>query len=382
MRRFVEQFINAKRRPAAERDADDAEILASLSRRAGEIEARDTLTRGRALALTLARDENFLGQLIAAIGKVSKDKLVVPRYQAKKKAKTQRVLNLLWSDLHFHSLLDPREVPVGFGPVEEARRLAALCVQAAEYKRDHRDETSLVINLAGDIIQGLLGHDPRDGAPLAEQVAAALFLLKQAIGFLAGEFKLVEVNCVPGNHGRNIARHQGRATHQKWDSVENMLYSALKVAFMDVPNVRFNIPYTPYVVYDVFDKKVFVTHGDTVLKPGNPSSSIDVKSIRSQINEFNAVRKDKDKVSLFAVGHVHTASLVHLAGGVMFMSNGALVPVDPFAQSVGVFDTTCGQQMWESVPGRVVGDTRFVVVDETTDKDKALDKIIRPFTGF
>jgi hypothetical protein len=38
--------------------------------------------------------------------------------------------------------------------------------------------------------------------------------------------------------------------------------------------------------------------------------------------------------------------------------------------------------MWESVPGRVVGDSRFVCVDETNDKDKSLDKIIKPFTTF
>jgi hypothetical protein len=382
VRRFIEQFIGIKRRPAAERDADDAEILASLSRRAAEVEERDSLSRGRSLSLTLARDENFLQQLTVAVAKVSKDKLVVPRYQARKKAKTQRVLNLLWSDLHFHSLLDAREVPIGFGPVEEARRLAALATQAADYKRDHRDETTLVVNLAGDIIQGLLGHDPRDGAPLAEQFAAALYLLKQALGFLAAEFKFVEVHCVPGNHGRNIARHQGRATHQKWDSIENMLYSALKTAFMDVPNVRFNIPYRPFAIYDVFGKKTLVTHGDTVIKPGNPASSIDVKSVLAQINAFNAPRRDSEKVDLVAVGHVHTACLVHLPGGVIFMSNGAMVPVDPFAQSVGVFDTTCGQQMWESVPGRVVGDSRFVVLDETIDRDKSFDKIVKPFSGF
>lgn len=382
MRRFIEQFIGVKRRPAAERDADDAEILGALSRRAQEVEQRDSLARGRSVALTLARDENFLQQLIAAVGKVSKDKLVVPRYQPKKKVKADRILNLLWSDLHFHSLLDPREVPIAFGPQEEARRLAALCVQAADYKRDHRDETTLVINLAGDIIQGMLGHDPRDGAPLAEQYAAALYLLKQAIGFLAGEFRRVELHCVPGNHGRNIARHIGRATHQKWDSIENMLYSALKVAFMDVPNVHFDIPYRPYAIYDAFDSKILVTHGDTVIRPGNPASSIDVKGLRQQIHEFNIPRKDADRVSLFCVGHVHTASLIHLAGKMIFMSNGALVPVDPFAQSVGIFDTTCGAQMWESVPGKVVGDSRFVVVDEEDDKNKNLDKIIKPFSGF
>lgn len=370
-------------RKRVDRDRDDRLVAEALSRRASEIEAVDNLSLVRRSSSLSVRDELFQQRLQASLEKIfSTMPVVAQRYQQKKKLKTARILNLLWSDLHFHALLDRREVGVSFGPVEEARRLAALCVQAAEYKRDHRDETELAINLAGDIIQGMLNHDPRDGAPLAEQWSAALHLLVQAVTFLASEFKRVTVRCVSGNHGRNVARHKERATHQKWDSLESMLYFGLRTALAQIKNVSVEIPYAPFYVYPVFDKNIFVTHGDTVLKPGNPSSSIDVMSIRRQINEFNAQRHDRDKVSLFCVGHVHTGALIQLAGDVCFMANGALIPPDAFAQSVGVFDATCGQQMWESVPGRVVGDIRFVKVDAATDSDQSLDKIVRPFGGF
>ncbi|CAB4127279.1 hypothetical protein UFOVP75_117 [uncultured Caudovirales phage] len=361
---------------------DHAAICSLIADMAADEAAKSVRSKNRRTATLVAKDSLFASQLEIATRDAFSDassRIPFKPYTPKKKLKTDRVLNLLWSDLHFHSLLDPREVPIPYGPVEEARRLAALCVQAAEYKRDHRDSTSLVINIAGDIIQNQL-HDPRDGAPLAEQYSAALYLLVQAIGFLATEFKKVDVYCTPGNHGRNTARHHDRAMHQKWDSIENMLYFSIKVALSHVKNVVVNCDYKPYYIYSNFGMNTLVTHGDTVIKPGYPGSNIDVSGIRKQINEFNASRDDK--VGLFCVGHVHVGSLVHLPNKTSFMSNGALIPIDPYAQSVGVFNTTCGQQMWESVPGRLVGDSRFVIVDEETDKDKSLDKIIRPFLGF
>jgi len=368
-------------RSSAEKKERDQFVAEAMRERAAELADRAQVSKDRSAATVLARETLFLERAQLALKAAFKDGVKVTPYKPKTKGKTQRVLNLLWSDLHFHALLDPRELPLAYGPVEEARRLAELCVQAANYKRDHRDETELAVNLAGDIIQNHL-HDQRDGAPLADQWSAALFLLTQAIAFLATEFKKVTVRCVPGNHGRDTARHRERATNQKWDSLENTLYYALQTAFANQPNVEFEIPYTPHAIYNVFGKNILVTHGDTFFKPGNPGSSIDVSSIKNQINKFNAGRHDKDKVSVFAVGHVHTGAMVRLPDGVVFISNSALIPTDSYAQSIGIYDTSCGQQMWESTPGHVVGDSRYIEVDESVDKNASLDKIIKPFTGF
>lgn len=366
-------------RKRSERDTDNAVVSEALLDRANDIALGDEISRRRGIATTLARDELFRGALQRGVDAAVKN-LNFRAYQPRKRKPTQRVLNLLWSDLHFGSMLDPREVPCKYGRVEEARRLAALCVQAAEYKRDHRDETTLALNLIGDVIQNQL-HDPRDGDTMAEQWTDALHLLSQGIGFLGTQFKEVVVRTSTGNHGRNTARHKSRATHQKWDSLESLLYFSLSRVFDKSPNVSVELDRRPYYLYDNFGAKIFCTHGDTVLKPGNPGSSIDVMSIRRQVNEFNAQRHDRDKARVFCVGHVHTGSVVQLPGGVTFVSNGALVPVDPFAQSVGIFDTTSGQQMFESVEGRPFGDSRFVIVDSSTDRDKSLDAVVQPFKG-
>lgn len=358
------------------------QALDYLLDRSQEVVDQDRTRKARVATTTAARDQLFLDQFVSSLKVLFKDKIVPPKYESKKRGKTSRILNVVFSDTHYGSRLDAREVGRPFGPVEEARRTAAICRQVADYKRQYRGETELYVHLLGDMIQGQL-HDPRDGAPLAEQVATAARVLVQAITFLAMEFpKGVTVFCATGNHGRNTARHKERGVHQKWDSIETMLYIAIKEALARYPHVKVEIPLTPHYEFRCFDKVGFATHGDSVLTPGFPGKAIQVESVTKQINSINAAtaREKGYEYSLFMVGHVHTGSMTYLPGAV-FMSNGCLLPPDSYALSVGFFDTACGQQMFESVEGHIVGDARFILVDETADKDASLDAIIKPFSG-
>jgi hypothetical protein len=106
--------------------------------------------------------------------------------------------------------------------------------------------------------------------------------------------------------------------------------------------------------------------------------------MRKQINEINSseITRGKKGYKLFAVGHVHVGSITHLPNGAILMTNGCLLPPDYYAVSRGNFHTACGQWIWESVENHIVGDHRFLVVNENTDKDSSLDGIIVPFSGF
>ncbi len=159
-----------------------------------------------------------------------------------------------------------------------------------------------------------------------------------------------------------------------------MIYQAVKYGVASLPNVKVNIPYTPFYVYKAFDKTGFGTHGDTVLDVGFPSSTINISKIRNQINEWNA--GPEVNYDMFFVGHVHTGSIVHIPSGPVFMSNGCLVPSNGYAQSSGRKHTNCGQWVWESVPGFMTGDCRFLNVNETHDRDASLEKVISPYVGF
>lgn len=362
----------------------DQQVLSYLKDRAAGLDLDNSVARSRGIAVNAARDRLFLEQTEASLSKLLYCRYYVGKeYRPLKSsghAKTQRILNLVLSDLHYGALLDKREVPTQYGHVEEARRTAAVVLQASEYKLQYRDETELYVHLLGDLIQNQL-HDMRDGAPLAEQVASAIHLLVQAVVFLSGRFKKVTVFCTPGNHGRNTARHPDRATCQKWDSIESMIYFAIKTAVKHIHNVTVELPYTPFYTYKAFGMSGFMTHGDTVLRPGYPNRAIEVEGVRKQINEINAKLELNERHRLFVVGHVHVASYCKLPNGVVFMSNGCLIPTDAYAQSIGITETACCQSLFETVPGIMVGDRREADVDESVDRDHSLDRIIQPFTG-
>ena len=309
-----------------EREAQDTYIQKYIEERAAELDASNGVKRSRSLAVAATKDYLFLEQIQGTLEASLTSRYVVgSQYKPKKQLKTQRILNLLLGDLHFGANLNQQECPSQYGRLEESRRIAAVVKQTTEYKLDHRDETELYVHLLGDLIQGQL-HDLRDGAPLAEQIADAIHLLTQAVVFLSGKFKKVTVFCTTGNHGRNIARHPERAVCQKFDSHETVIYYALKTAVAHIPNITVEIPRTPYYTAKIFGMFLFGTHGDSVIKPGFPNRSIEVESVRKQINELNSSRGSDQQYRAVVVGHVHTASCTRLPNDVMFISNGCLVP--------------------------------------------------------
>lgn len=361
---------------------EDAQFQAFLQRRGGEIQDKLLAGRNRSVVDVAAREALFLKQLDGVISKFAARYVVGRDYTPKKPRPAELMLNANLSDLHYGAALDRREVPLAYGHIEEARRTAAVALWLASHRDlKTRQGMKLHLNLLGDIIQGQL-HDMRDGDPLTEQVCAAIHLLTQLIVFVAGSgYQEVIVNCTPGNHGRNTARHKERATNQKWDAIETMIYYAIKKAVAHIPNVTVNLHYTPFFTYEVFGHSIFATHGDTVLKPGFPGHAINVGDVRKQVNEINAKLTPEKRHKAFIVGHVHTASKTKLPNGVYFMSNGCLIPTDAYAQSIGITETATCQTVFESTPEHAVGYHCEIDVTESHDRDASLDKIVKPFTS-
>jgi hypothetical protein len=359
---------------------EDAAFARFLQQRGTEIQDKFLAGRNRSVVTAAAKEKLFLQQLDSVLSRLENKYQPGKLYQPKKKGPPELALNVNLSDLHYGAALDRREVPLQYGHIEEARRTAAVALWIAEHRDlKTRQQMKLVLNFLGDLIQNQL-HDPRDGKPLTEQFAATLHLLIQLITFVSSAgYQEVQVNCTPGNHGRNTARHKDRATNEKWDSIETMIYYSLQKACARLPNVTFNLPYTPFVTYKVFGHNVFLTHGDTVIRPGFPNRAIEVESVRKQVNEINGKRAFEDRYTVFVVGHVHVASCTKLPNGIYFMSNGCLIPTDAYAQSIGIMDTACCQLAFESTPKHPVGFRCEIDVGEAVDKDKALDRIIQPF---
>jgi hypothetical protein len=362
----------------------DASVLDYIDEVRRGIKAKTGQKVARSFAATMAKDEIFLRRFEDVVTRVFENNPIPEQKCLVKKdnGKVERQLNLILSDLHIGNNLDAREFPYQYKHQEYARRLAKIALETAEYKLQHRDTTILNVNILGDIIQGALGHDKRDGDPIAEQGGAAMHLLTQFIVYLAAHFKKVVVRCTPGNHGRILSRHEDRAFNGKWDAYETLVYTGLKLGTAHLKNVTVEIPYTPYFTYDVFGDSMMFTHGDTIVNVGNPGGVLNVGKIDQQITKLNATRPTGKQFKVVGVGHVHVASRVKLASKVVLFSNGALTPPDGFSVGIGNLDGSCSQTLFESVPGYTAGDYRELEVDLSTDRDSRLDKIIKPFKAF
>jgi hypothetical protein len=350
---------------------DEAIILSTLAR------------NNRKLAKLDASDSVFFNKYKDSLQKIFKNKITVPKLSYKKPKFFKRALHLIHSDNHIGAFLDPREGTLKYSSVEAARRLACIGVQTVEYKPQYRKETKLYVNSIGDIINGII-HTKLKDYDLAEQICMAEYYMVQWLLFLASEFPEVEVNCSTGNHDRSPEIHPDRAVDGKTNSYATMIYYATKLALQTakVPNIKINIPRSPYYTYKCFDANYFATHGDTVINVGNPGSSVNVKSIETQITRLNANKHDSDKIDVFMMGHVHTKMHLTLNNGVELITNPPLIPSDSYAQSIGIFETKTGQFLFESVEGHPVGDSRTLKVDTNTDKDESFDKIIKPFIDY
>lgn len=362
----------------------ELEVLDFFRERAAKQLVKAAQKDARAFTTRVVGDMLFIEALELTLNDVlEKHPIRVPAYKVKKKAAVERILNLVISDTHFQSLLRKSEVLADYGSKEEARRLAHVALETAKYKPQYRDQTTLHIQILGDIIAGLMNHDPRVGAPLADQFAAAGHLFVQAIAFLATQFPKVIVHCTPGNHGRNIARHHGLAVHQKWDGIETMVYKSIQMGLKHIKNVEVEIPYTPFFIYDAFGSRIMGTHGDTVIKFGNVESTLNVAQINQNMSEFNdgLERLGEKKVDVICGGHVHWATRTPLSCGTTLIVNPALIPSDGFAVSIGKLKPLNAATLFESVKGHPAGDYRLIEVDESVDKNAELDKFIQPYEG-
>lgn len=367
-------------------------------------ELRHKSTLHRSVSLLGIRQDLFLKQCEALFARVS-PKIDPSKYDVEKRkllavtaGRAMKENNVLISDTHLRTLLDPDEGLIKFGPVEECRRLAAIFKQVVEYKvnkdteivkrRDgHFDivehgnkRTRLNIHLAGDTFAGRI-HDMRTGAPIAEQVCATAYEIAQCIRFAAQHYLDIVVRCAVGNHGRDAKRHPQRAVNQKWDSWETVMYYIIKSILLPLPNVQVIIPRAPFFTWESFGMKGFCTHGDGVFSPGS-SNTVNLSSLEYQANRLNAKLPDINEYKVVLVGHIHKSINVELDNGTVILVNGAMIPPDDFATTLGIWEAACSQWLWETVPNHMTGDFRRARIDINTDRDSSLDDIAKPFIDF
>jgi hypothetical protein len=362
---------------------DGAQLDTRLGRYIGALAEQERRFGNRRIARSvsiLAAHNELARELMKATAeRYFKDRVTPTGYAAKAKQHgppepgvITRSVVAHWSDLHLGANLDARSNPIPFRAVEEARRFEYIVRQVLDYKPQYRSNSEHVCVINGDVIDGMLLHDQRAGIPLTEQKAVFWHFFTTYLGLAAQQFPRVRVICQPGNHGRNIARHPGRATEDKWDGIEWDMYYALKQMCSGLPNVTFDLPFQAVSVLDLYGQFILVTHGDTEVKLRDPDSG--AKDNASIMDRINATQLYGVTFARGMAGHFHKERQ-----GPWWLFNAALVPPNGHARAEGYIGEPCGQLIFEAVEGYPVGDMRPVKVGRSQDHDEQLGKLITPF---
>lgn len=335
----------------------------------------------RTLNLSIARDELQLRRFKEFAKEFLADKIEPKGYARTRddRPKKRAVISVL-SDLHIGAALGS-DNPTRFEGEQESRRLAQVAAETCDFKIDHRANSDLIVLWNGDLFEGLLLHDLRDGAPLTEQFGAFWQYAGRMVGMFAAAFPTVRCYFSPGNHGRNKLRHPGRATSSKWDSLETTAMLGLAAMCSQLKNVTFQgagfehrLPVNSIPLPG--GHWLFQAHGDTEPKISDP----DTKAVANfgELSKVNATKRYGQHFDVFAFGHFHKARLQPV-DGFSCIFNGALVPPNGHARAMGYASERCGQWVFEAVEGYPLGDPRFIEVNTRTDADSKLSEIIPPF---
>lgn len=356
-----------------ELDEKDGRYVGGLAEQEQRFARRRT---ARTVSLLAAHEALALRNFKAAARDHFGGKIVASGYATRAPKRCKRSVVLFLSDLHIGAELSPLDNPVEFRALQESRRLEFLIRQAVDYKPQYRADSELVLLLGGDLIEGLLLHDLRDGSPLTEQMIRFWKYFSAALALFAKTFPSVRVICQPGNHGRNVLRHPGRATSSKWDGVEFQMYYALFMMASGLRNVTFDLGFRAVSVVDLYGARMLFTHGDTEIKLGHPDRAAEKNA--TELAKINATGIYGGPFDVVAVGHFHTPRLQ--PGSPTLVTNGMLVPPNGHARTSGYITEQCGQWLWEAVEGYPVGDARYLRVGTSQDTDERLGAIIKPYT--
>lgn len=290
----------------------------------------------------------------------------------------KRVDNVLLTDLHCGAKLPGDENPIPFDVTAFNRRLAYVIQQVGTYKTQYRDTSHLNLLFGGDGIEGNLLHGTQlDQDPTSMQLVAFARAMYAVVCYAAAHHPTVDVWALGGNHGRDKLMHHGRALGSRQYNFERAVALMVSDRCSHLTNVTFHIPKAAVGVVPLFDKTMFLLHGDAEAKLKAPSSSGGHSSWQSAIDKFNAEKLWAPRCDVLAGGHFHDPSLMFFDTGTG-IANGMLVPPGGYGRAGG-YRGPCGQFLWESVPGHAVGDVRYIRVGVEQDADASLDEIIPRF---
>ena len=287
--------------------------------------------------------EDLLLDIIHDISPSFKEVPKIPYKQIKGKAEHSQTVIAPLTDTHIGEYINEKQM-IGMNKYDMelfnkrlygwANQLLAL----VNYRRNIANIDTLIIPMLGDMISGDI-HDELARSNVENnmmQMLKGAYLISQAILILAPHFKEIKVPCVVGNHGRMTHKPvmKNRVTTD-WDY---MLYQWIAAFLKNQKHIKFEIPESFFHIFNVYNNRVLIMHGDSIAGGGSSMSiSKAVSNLRGALQYKNNLNTelgvDTQELNHFDtvfMGHFHRVDEMDIGTGELHIC-GCIKGVDEFA---------------------------------------------------
>jgi hypothetical protein len=236
---------------------------------------------------------------------------------------------LCLSDWHAYEEVDKNRV-LGLNEYNAevfARRVkrvvdATLSIKGRMEKGQGWSFPSLVVSANGDFVSGTIHEAERhmDAPDICMAVYGCGMTLAAALRDLAARFEEVTVYCTSGNHGRlpDARKMQSKDPTRNWDT---LIYFFAREALRDLTHVKFVIPDSYAVTFQIGSKTVLQYHGHAI----KSWSGIPHYGISRYIRNMSALRARKERPIDYAlISHFHADAKLPTGSARTFV-NGSLI---------------------------------------------------------
>lgn len=180
----------------------------------------------------------------------------------------------------------------------------------------------LHIFCAGDLLDNHMiypGHAFGVDADVGKQIWIAVKLFIEMIDKLLVIFKNIEINAIPGNHGRMSERPLEIPLSSNFDF---QLMKIIEVWYRNEPRVKINAPESWYMIAEIKGWKYFIHHGNTVYS-------------WMSLPYYGIVRQSKSRrielqYDIECIGHFHTRMEIPTSSKTYTLVNGSWISKDTY----------------------------------------------------
>ncbi len=242
---------------------------------------------------------------------------------------TAATIITMLSDLHLDEIVNPEEIgwANAYNRKIAEQRLKKWTSKVIELSTSYVAGVNIegiVVALGGDLISGDIHEELKETNETTTMDSVVYWseILASSITTIADHFGKVFVPCVVGNHGRTTRKPRMKLrvkTNFDW-LLCTMVANHLKAD----KRITFSIPESADCIFDVYETKVLMTHGDSV-----KAGSSGVGGLFPPLFRYKAKKQTNDSFDLLMVGHFHTLVLAASQG---FICNGSLKGPDEFSR--------------------------------------------------